>query len=80
MPRIEGVSDAQAGAIQRLFFRASKRISGAVIEPLRLMAHSSGVMWAVGLFETAFRRAHAVEPTLKDLASLKVSTLVGCPF
>ena len=64
MPRIEGVSDAQAGAIQ----------------PLRLMAHSSGVMWAVGLFETAFRRAHAVAPTLKDLASLKVSTLVGCPF
>ncbi len=80
MSRVEGVSDAQAGVIQRLFFGASTRKIGAVIEPLRLMAHSSAVMWAAGLFETAFQRARAVEPALKDLASLKVSSLVGCPF
>ena len=80
MPRMEGVSDAQAGPIQRLFFAASKRRVGAVIEPLRLMAHSRAVMWAAGLFETAFQRARAVEPALKDLASLKVSSLVGCLF
>ena len=80
MSRIEGVSDAEAGLLRRGIFRASKRKIGAVIEPLRLMAPSSGVVWAVGLFETAFRRARAVDPTLKDLAALKASSMTGCPF
>jgi len=42
MSRIEGVSDAEAGLLRRGIFYASKRRIGAVIEPLRLMAHSSG--------------------------------------
>jgi len=78
--RIDGVSDAEAGLVQRSVFRMSKRRVGAVIEPLRLMAHSRGVMWAVGLFETLFGRARAVDATLKDLAALKAASMTGCVF
>ena len=80
MSRIEGVSDAEAGLLRRGIFYASKRRIGAVIEPLRLMAHSRGVMWAVGLFETLFGRARAVDATLKDLAALKAASMTGCVF
>lgn len=80
MTRIEGVSDTEAGLVRRGVFHLSKRRVGAVIEPLRLMAHSSGVMWAVGLFETVVQRARAVDATLKDLASLKAASMTGCTF
>ncbi len=80
MTRVNGVSDAEAGFIRRGIFKAAERRLGAVPEPLRLMAHSSGVMWASGLFELATGRARAVDPTLKDLASLKVASMVGCVF
>ncbi len=80
MTRVNGVSDAEAGFIRRSIFKAGERRLGAVPEPLRLMAHSSGVMWASGLFELAIDRARAVDPTLKDLASLKVAAMVGCVF
>ncbi|MEE2679639.1 MAG: hypothetical protein VX546_13750 [Myxococcota bacterium] len=80
MPRIEGVNDAEAGLIQRGVFRESRRRVGAVIEPLRLMAHSSAVMWAAGLFETVFKRARSVDPRLKDLAALKAASMTGCVF
>ncbi len=80
MTRVNGVSDAEAGFIRRSIFKAGERRLGAVPEPLRLMAHSSGVMWASGLFELAIGRARAVDPTLADLASLKVASMVGCVF
>jgi hypothetical protein len=80
MARIDGVSDEQAGLVTRGVFLGAKRVAGRVPEPLRIMAHSKPVMWADAIFELALQRAHTVPARLKNLASIKVATLVGCVF
>lgn len=80
MARLDGVGDEAAGAITRQVFRAAKRQIGAVPDPLRIMAHCPPVMYAAGLFETAWARAKSVDPVLKDLCQLKVASMVGCVF
>jgi hypothetical protein len=80
MARIDGTSDQEATLIQRFIFRTAAKQTGAVPEPLRIMAKSSGVMWAAGLFQTGFGRATSVEPRLKDLACLKAASMIGCLF
>mgnify|MGYP001199844336 CR=1 FL=1 len=80
MPRIDGVSDRDASVVQKAMFRAAKGRVGQVPDPLRLMAHSSGVMWAAGFYEIASGRASKVSANLKGLAALKVAGLVGCVF
>jgi len=80
MARIDGISDQEANFIQRLVFRTAARQAGAVPAPLRIMARSSGVLWAAGLFQTGFGRATSIEPRLKDLASLKAASMIGCLF
>jgi hypothetical protein len=80
MARIQGVSDAEAGLVTRGMFRGVERMYRRVPEPLRIMAHSTPVMWGDALFELALGRARAVPTRLKVLASVKVSMLVGCVF
>jgi len=80
MPRVKGVSDAEAGRVTRGVFAAAKRRAGQVPEPLRIMAHSGGVLWAAGGFELAIARAHSVPERLKSLAGIKAAALVGCVF
>ena len=80
MARIEGVSDRRASLVTRALYRVAQRMAGAVPDPLRIMAHSKPVMWAAGLFETAFGRARALPPRLHALASVKVASMVGCVF
>jgi hypothetical protein len=53
---------------------------GEVPDPLRLYAHSTPVMFAVGAFETAWEKASSVDQVLKDLCQLKVSAMIGCVF
>ena len=80
MARIEGVSDEQAGMITRQVYKSAKKLRGEVPDPLRIMAHSKPVMFAVGAFETAWGKAKSADPVLKDLCQLKVSQMVGCVF
>ena len=80
MARLKGVSDADAGLITKAVYTGAKRMVGEVPEPLRIMATSAPVMFANGGFEMAMRQAKSVDPRLKDLASLKVSALIGCVF
>jgi hypothetical protein len=80
MDRMKGISDGEANFIQGLVFRGAKSKLGQVPEPVRLMARSSSVMWAGGLFELASMRGKAVDADLKTLASIKVSSMVGCLF
>ena len=80
MSRIDGVTDREASFVTRRVFAVAKKQTGAVPEPLRLMARSRGTMWAAGLFQTAFERARAVDPRLKTLACLKAASLIGCVF
>jgi len=80
MARLDGVTDSEAGLIVRSVFKAAGKRVGRIPEPLRIMAKSSGTMWAAGGFEMGFGRARAVPAHLKGLASLKVAGMVGCVF
>lgn len=80
MARIDGIQDEEASFLQRLIFRAAARQAGDVPDPLRIMAKSSGVMWAAGLFQTSFDRASSLEPKIKTLACLKAASMIGCLF
>ncbi len=80
MARITGVSDTDASLIKRGVFKGAKGKLGQVPEPLRIMAHSSGTLWADALFEIAIDRARALDTQLKTLASLKVASMIGCVF
>ena len=80
MARIKGIQDDEAGFIQRFVFRTAAKQAGAVPDPLRIMARSSGTMWAAGGFQIGFDRAKRVEPKLKFLASLKAASMIGCVF
>ena len=80
MARLKGVSDSDAGLVTKGVYWAARRRLGRVPEPLRIMALNPAVMFASGGFEIAMGRSGSLAQGLKDLASLKVSTLVGCVF
>jgi hypothetical protein len=80
MSRINGVQDDEAGFVTRRVFGVAAKQLGAVPDPLRVMAKSGGVMWACGTFQMCLDRAKSLEPKLKELASLKAASMVGCVF
>ena len=80
MARIAGVPASRAGAFVRFAYRAAKRLTGKVPEPLTVAAHNPWIFRAVGLYEFALGRAKTVDARLKTLAGLKVAALIGCPF
>lgn len=80
MARIEGIDDEQAGFLTRQVFEAAKKRAGEVPDPLRIYAHSPPTMFAAAFFELALGRSRSVDPLLKDLCQLKVSSMIGCVF
>ena len=48
--------------------------------PVQVAAHHAKLLWGYGQMEQSFGSSHLVEAALKDLAQLRVATLVGCPF
>jgi hypothetical protein len=80
VPRIPEVDEAHAGFLTRMTYRYSRRQFGKALAPLRVIAHSERSMLAYGAYEMLSARANALPPKLKTLASIKTSTLVGCPF
>jgi alkylhydroperoxidase family enzyme len=86
MARINGVEPTQASWLTRLLYwftrRALRRVTGQdrLPEPVKIAAHHPALLRAVGRMEMAQGAAQTVDPGLKHLASLRASTLVGCPF
>lgn len=80
MARIEGIPKSEAGLLTRFAYWYSRRRFGKVPEPLTLVAHHPRLSRGYGLFELALQKARLVDARLKELASIKVATLVGCPF
>jgi len=80
MARVKGVSNEDAGRVTRGVFAAAKKRLGQVPEPMRIVAHSGAVLWAVGGFELAIGRASRMPERLKNLAGIKAGALVGCVF
>jgi hypothetical protein len=48
--------------------------------PVQVTAHHAKILWGYGQMEQALLGSKLVPATLKDLAQLRVATLVGCPF
>jgi AhpD family alkylhydroperoxidase len=50
------------------------------VMPVQLVAHHPKLLWGYGQMEQSFASSHLVAAGLKDLAQLRVATLVGCLF
>jgi hypothetical protein len=86
MARIVGVEPGRASWFTRLVYWAARRKTGQltglarVVEPLKVLAHHARLLRATIHMELGQDAARSVPAALKALASLKVATLVGCPF
>ena len=51
-----------------------------MVEPAAITAHHSKILWGYGQMEQSLMGSHLVDENLKELTTLRVATLVGCPF
>jgi hypothetical protein len=84
MARIEGADPGKQGFFQGMFTRVvysmTKRKVGRVVMPVRIAAHHPKLLWGYGQMEQSLLGSRLVEDALKNLAEVRVATLVGCPF
>jgi hypothetical protein len=84
MARIPGADPSKQGLLRGLFTRIvyamTKRKVGRVVMPVQLVAHHPKLLWGYGQMEQSLACSHLVGAGLKDLAQLRIATLVGCPF
>jgi 4-carboxymuconolactone decarboxylase len=86
MARMTGVEPDEAGWFTRLIYWLVKRevskLTGRprLPEPIKITAHHPRLLKALGQMEGGQAAAKSMPASLKALASLKVATLVGCPF
>jgi len=80
MARIEGIADEQANMFTRSLYAAVRRKIGRVPEPIRITAHQSRLLAAVGGMEMAQEAMRTADPVAKALVGIKTAMLIGCPF
>lgn len=76
--RVPGVPRENANPFARAAYWYARRRFGSVPEPVRVAAQHAGVLGAMGAFETFVERWRRVDDHLKELAWMKVATMVGC--
>jgi len=83
MARIRGADPSKQGVLSGIFTRIvyamTRRKVGRVVMPVQLVAHHRKLLWGYCQMEQSCRQP-LVSAGLKDLAQLRVATLVGCPF
>jgi AhpD family alkylhydroperoxidase len=88
MPRIDGVTDSQAGPYARLAYyftrrgltQLSDRATERMLDPLRLYAHIPGLLRGYAGLERATAKLTRLDKRLRALAELKAATLVACEY
>ena len=80
MARILGVDSGQAGWLVRLVYFFTRRKLGRVVLPIKINAHHPRLLRALVEMERGQMAAKSVDAALKSLASVKVGSLIGCPF
>ncbi|HVH70663.1 MAG TPA: hypothetical protein VNB49_06080 [Candidatus Dormibacteraeota bacterium] len=84
MARIAGAKPSKQGLfhglLTRILYFMVKRRLGHVVMPVEVAAHHAKLLWGYAQMELALDRSRLVESALKNLAQLRVATLVGCPF
>ena len=78
MARIQGATPK--GLLIRTVYALTKRKVGHVVTPVQLIAHHRKLLWGYGQMEQSLASSRLVDTALKNLAQLRVATLVGCPF
>jgi alkylhydroperoxidase family enzyme len=84
MARIQGADPSRqgffSGSFTRFVYSLTKRKLGRLVMPVQVIAHHPKLLWGYGQMEQSMLSSHLMDDSLKDLASLRVATLVGCPF
>jgi hypothetical protein len=84
MARIPGAAAIRGGLLRRLFvgivYSLTRRRLGRLIMPVQVTAHHAKIFWGYIQMEQSQASSKLIDPKLKGLAELRVSTLVGCPF
>lgn len=80
MAHLSGVSEESVSQDVRDVYERVKKKYGTLLEPVSIAAHNPDIFRAYMSYEGAFRAASRVDIKLKELAFLRVATLLGCPF
>ena len=84
MARIPGADPKRQGWLNGMFTRIvyamTRRKLGHVVEPVKVTAHHSKILWGYGQMEQSLAGSTQFDAGLKHLAEVRVATLVGCPF
>ena len=84
MARISGADPSKQGLLRGFFTRTvysmTKRKVGRVVMPVKIAAHHPKLLWGYGQMEQSQFSSRLVDPALKNLAEVRVASLVGCPF
>ncbi|MBW0014377.1 carboxymuconolactone decarboxylase family protein [Mycobacterium sp.] len=88
MPRLQGVSDHDAGPGAKIAFFFTRRKlakmtglrTAGMLEPLRMYAHIPRLLNAYGRLEQAESKLDILSPRHRALAELKAATTVGCEY
>jgi AhpD family alkylhydroperoxidase len=80
MTHIEPRPVRSAGLFVRLVYWLARRRLGRVPAPVGIMAYNRAILAAAVGYELSLERAAALPARLKELASVKAATLVGCRF
>jgi alkylhydroperoxidase family enzyme len=81
--RIQGISDGEASGTAQAIFESSNRLLGRTANLVRILSHSPELArWFLGLVAAVRQpKAGAVSDVrLRNLATLKTSTLNGCNY
>ena len=80
MARIRGLEAGETNPLTRFLYWMTQRKLGRVALPLKVTAHHSRVLLAMGQMEMGQQAAHSVDHKLKALGGIKAALLIGCPF
>ncbi len=78
--RIDGLSEEKAGDSFRSLYGAARERYGKLPDPLTVMAYNPAVLSAHLKYDENFSRSSLVDEKLKEIAQIKVATLIGCPW
>ena len=84
MAKIQAADPSQlgffGGLLARVVYALTRRKVGRVVMPVRITAHHPQILWGYGQMEQSLLSSRKLDASLKDLATLRVATLIGCPF
>ena len=86
MARVQTLEGKNAAWWLRLIYQIAgnevKKLTGTakIGDTLKLTAHRPRLLFGLLMMESGQLAASALSPKLKSLASLRVSTIVGCPY